>query len=455
MFSKSSASLSLALYAAVFLAGTLFASSIARLVNIGSLFDFKRFLVITVIACSAFILSSARHLRGPQLAPSSVAALLVFFIVGCASAVSCAHPYWGFVELANIGLLVVAFFNCSICCNTLSKPAVCRALYWFTVLFSLLFLLQFSIKLLQHLMTATKPGIFSLISGFDNPRILNQLQVMLLPLLLLPFLLLSLRPFQRMSLLLMAGHWMVMMQTEARGAWLSLMIAVGLVSCFSLPAVRAVLLRAFFQSMLLGLILWALFVIALPYWVIGETNLRLRTGSSGRTELWLYVLNHIPEKFWLGYGPMSFAWADGKPLSNAHPHNASLQILYEYGFLAFLTLLLWVCSLLVTALKKLRSVAHQTTDTALLLSIMSALFYAQLSGVIVMPLTQLMLVCLIAFYHSSSSSPLTQRHKWMIALVTLGASAMVLSSYDNQQLKSNKVPRMWQQGLVSPLAQTR
>ena len=185
---------------------------------------------------------------------------------------------------------------------------------------------------------------------------------------------------------------MVMMQTEARGAWLSLMIAVGLVSCFSLPAVRAVLLRAFFQSMLLGLILWALFIIALPYWVIGETNLRFRTGSSGRTELWLYVLNHIPEKFWLGYGPMSFAWADGKPLSNAHPHNASLQILYEYGFLAFLTLLLWVCSLLVTALKKLRSVAHQTTDTALLLSIMSALFYAQLSGVIVMPLTQLMLV---------------------------------------------------------------
>ncbi|WP_348734669.1 O-antigen ligase family protein [Rheinheimera texasensis] len=354
MFSKSFAGLSLVLYAAVFLAGTLFASTIARITEVGSLFDFKRLLVISVIACSAFILSSARQLRSTTLSAESVVALLIFFSVGFISALASAQPYWGFVELANIGLLVLAFFICSICCSTLSKPSVFRALYWFTVLFSLILLLQFSLKLTQHLLNATKPGIFSLISGFDNPRVLNQLQVMLLPLLLLPFLLSPLRQFQLVSMLLMAGHRMVLLQTEARGACLSLLLAFGLINWFSTPAVRTVLLRAFFRAMMLGLVCWAVFIIVLPYWMIGDTNLRLRTGSSGRTELWLYTLNRIPDQFWLGHGPMSFAWADGKPLSNTHPHNASLQILYEYGFLGFVTLLCWVCYSLVATLRKLQ-----------------------------------------------------------------------------------------------------
>jgi O-antigen ligase len=451
LFSKSFAVLSLALYAAVFLAGTLFASSIARLTDLGSLFDFKRLLVIAVIACSAFILSPARQLRSTSLSATSVVALLVFFVVGVASALNSAHPYWSFVELANIGLMVLAFFICSICCGTLSKSSVFRALYWFTVLFSFILLLQFSLKLTQHLLTATKPGIYSLISGFDNPRILNQLQVMLLPLLFLPFLLSPLRPFQLLSLLLMAGHWMVMLQTEARGACLAILLAFGLVGWFSAPTVRTVLFRAFFLAMLLGLVYWAVFVIALPYWMIGDSNLRLRTGSSGRTELWLYTLNRIPEHFWLGHGPMSFAWGDGKPLPNAHPHNASLQILYEYGFLGFLPLLCWVCCMLSTALKKLRRPEHLSANTALLLSILSALFYAHVSGVIVMPLTQLMLVCLIAFYQPAiSNSPLTQQRKWLLAIAALAFSVMVLSSYDNQQLSSSKIPRLWQQGLVNP-----
>lgn len=456
MFSKSFAGISLALYAAVFLAGTLFASSIARIIEVGSLFDFKRLLVISVIACSAFILSSARQLRSTALSVESVIALLIFTFVGFVSALTSAYPYWSFVELANIGLLVLAFFICNICCSTLSKQSVFRAVYWFTVLFSLILLLQFSLKLSQHLLDATKPSIFSLISGFDNPRILNQLQVMLLPLLFLPFLQSHLRHFQQLSMLLMAGHWMVLLQTEARGACLSLLLAVGLVSWFTTPVDRTLFLRAFFRSMLLGLICWAVFVVAFPYWMIGDTNLRLRTGSSGRSELWLYTLNRIPEYFWLGHGPMSFAWDDGKPLANAHPHNASLQILYEYGFIGFATLLLWICYLLITALKKLRSSDHPPANTIVLMAILSALFYAQVSGVIVMPLTQLMLVCLIAFYQpQSGTSSVSNRQKWILSLAALVCSVVLLSSYDNQQLKSSKIPRLWQQGLVNTEELTR
>jgi len=451
VFLKLHAVFYLFLYAAVFLASTLLASSISRITDIGNLFDFKRFLVIGVIACSVLILASPRPLRGASLQPTSIMALLVFFTLGLISAVCSAKPYWGMVELANNGLLLITFFTCCICMHYVSKSSLFRGVYIFVAAFSLLFFIQFFIKLFIHMLEAKNPNMFGLISGFDNPRILNQLQVMLLPLLLLPFVTSSLAKLQRLSVFLMSIHWMAMIQTEARGAILSLTLAGALVIYFSHPSQRKNLLKPLAQSMLAGLVLWAVFIVVMPYLLVGEANLRLRTGSSGRTELWLYVLNAVPDNFWLGFGPMSFAWAEGKPLMNAHPHNSSLQILYEYGFLAFMVLLIWVMKMLHTALKKITSDLHQETDTVVLFSILSALCYSQFSGVIVMPITQLMLVFLIALYHYKSNiCHISSQVRWLIPASTLLLATFVFSSYEHQQLQDLKMPRLWQHGLISP-----
>lgn len=451
MFLKLHAVFSLFLYAAAFLASTLLASSISRITDIGNLFDFKRFLAISVILSSVLILASPRQLRGARLQPTSIVALLTFFILGMISAIYSAKPYWGMVELANCGLLLIAFFTCCICMNYVSKRSLFRGVYIFVAAFSLLFLMQFVIKLLIHMLEAKKPGMFSLISGFDNPRILNQLQVMLLPLLLLPFITLSLAKYQRLSVFLMAIHWMAMIQTEARGAILSLTLAGALVLYFNRAADRKTILKPLAQSILVGLALWAVLIVVIPYLLIGETNLRFRTGSSGRAELWLYALNSIRDNFWLGLGPMSFAWAEGKPLFNAHPHNSSLQILYEYGFLVFLVLLIWVTRALHIALKKIDSDLHRETDTVVLFSILSALCYSQLSGVIVMPITQLMLVFLIALYHyQSNTCNVSIKMRWVIPASALLLATFIYSTYEHQQLQHLKMPRLWQHGLISP-----
>lgn len=449
MFLKLHAVFSLFLYAAVFFASTLFASSIARITDIGNLFDFKRFLAISVILSSVLILASPRQLRGASLKPTSIAALLTFFILGLISALSSTNPYWGIVELANCGLLLIAFFTCCICMNYVSKQSLFRGVYFFVAAFSLLFLIQFVLKLLIHMLEAKKPGMFSLISGFDNPRILNQLQVMLLPLLLLPFMTSSLAKYQRFSVFLMAIHWMAMIQTEARGAILSLTLAGAVVLYFSRIPDRKTILKPFAQSMSLGLILWAVLIVAVPYLLIGETTLRFRTGSSGRAELWLYVINAIPDNFWLGFGPMSFAWAEGKPLFNAHPHNASLQILYEYGFLSFLVVIVWLIRSLHIALKKITSDLHQETDTIVLFSILSALCYSQFSGVIVMPITQLMLVFLVSLYHyKSNTCNVSIEVRWVIPASAILLATFIYSSYQHEQLQHLKMPRMWQHGLI-------
>jgi hypothetical protein len=114
-------------------------------------------------------------------------------------------------------------------------------------------------------------------------------------------------------------------------------------------------------------------------------------------------------------------------------------------------LLIWVMKMLHTALKKITSDLHQETDTVVLFSILSALCYSQFSGVIVMPITQLMLVFLIALYHYKSNiCHISSQVRWLIPASTLLLATFVFSSYEHQQLQDLKMPRLWQHGLISP-----
>ncbi len=451
MFTARSATLPLALFTLVFFCGTLFLPVFSRIVEIPSTLDFKRFLLIGAMITSVLTLSLAKQLRYTPISLKTSLVLLVFFSCGLISTWWSPYPYWSLVDLANYGFLLLAFFLLNICITSCTPSVVCRWMFWVTCLFSIIFFCEYFAKFAVMMFESKRVGTSSLIAGFENPRMFNQLQVMLVPLLLQPFFLPSSLNKKYLAMALMAGHWMVLFQTEARGAVLALTLAFGLAQAFCTREQRRIMLKIYALSLFIGLLLWLIVLVLIPLAFVGNSRLALRTDSSGRLEMWLLVLQQLPSNLWFGNGPMSFAWAPPTTLVSAHPHNASLQLLYEYGLLACLPFALWVMYKLASALKSMRRVAHSPFYISVLISVVAAAIYAQLTGFIVVPFTQLMLITILALFHAIArdiNRPVL--NKMPFAVLALTVAGFVLSSYQHQQFDQTERPRLWQFGLLAP-----
>lgn len=365
------------------------------------------------------------------------------------------HIYWSIVEVENIGLLIISFCLFIICFNSIDKDKLIFLVYIFALTFSILTFIQCIILLRSSYIHAQGFGIHGLISGYVNVRFFNQLQVMLIPLLLLPFYFLHLFKFRIISIIIMALHWMVILQSEARGSLISL-IFVAVLLYFILPREsRKNFSRPLLQSMLLGILLWLILIIAIPSWLIGHTDFKVRTGSSGRLDLWLYVIRTIPEHLWFGYGPMAFAWAPDKPLPHAHPHNAFMQLLYEYGVI---TTVLVSSGLLIWIYRKLRHLQKdmEPQNIVVMYSILSGIVYSMFSGVIVMPFSQLILTFLFAFISKSELKTcykMTNFTRFLIFLYIVSISTLLFNSYQTQDLEGvypkTLYPRIWVNGVIN------
>ena len=121
--------------------------------------------------------------------------------------------------------------------------------------------------------------------------------------------------------------------------------------------------------------------------------------SLGRYELWKYAISLIAKFPLLGVGPLHFAF-NSKAFYDissynlaAHPHNSLLLIASEWGLIV--TLL--VCIVIVWAgikwIKNLLGKDELAQDglISLTISLNAGIFYSLISGVTVMPLSQVML----------------------------------------------------------------
>jgi len=337
---------------------------------------------------------------------------------------------------------------------------VLYSFYAFSLLISALTACHYFLLLTFHYFDAQSLSIHSLLPAYANARFFNQIQVMLLPLLLLSFVLPALRPFKRVSMVFLAIHWLMLLQTEARGAILALVMALAVLLVFLAKELRKCLLRVVLRSIFFGVGLWLLLIVILPYWITDTTSVQIRTGSSGRIDLWLYVLQVIPERLWTGFGPMSFSWADNKPLPNAHPHNVVMQLLYEYGVVVCIIITAWVVQAAYRCLTSLKRIENKGV-IPVFYAVLSALIYSLVSGVMVMPLAQLLLVGLLSVWTALlskgdvtkeilSGAGNTCGSGCRIGLLglTLIAAYSVQSSYHNLQLTPHFMPRIWVNGLI-------
>ncbi len=439
--------------------GSLLSGYLSGFAGLGNSYDLKRILVIVFVVVAMVLLSCRKSVPITILSPYTCWVVCVIFILGFISALNSKHPFWSLLELANFLLLFCLFYIVGVLIADIGKTVVLQYFFWFALFFSVCISVKFFLLLLFHAFDANRPDVHSLVAGFMNVRFFNQLQVMLMPLLCLSFYIEQLNKYKQAAMLAFSVLWLILLQSEARGALLAMVVAAFVVYSFLPVDLRKAFIRPIMKAVAIGTLLWLVLIIIIPLFIFDSQIWQLRTNSSGRIDMWIYILQTIPECVWLGYGPMSFAWAEAKPLPNAHPHNALLQFLYEFGLVTFVFVSSWSVLKLATMLKKLelfltqqtvierntnKQIQREETDIVLVFALCSVWVYAMFDGVIVMPLSQALLAALLTLNcHDNKLIELSIPWRIAAVAVVLVLGGVLVSSLADPELNLQMYPRLW------------
>jgi len=312
-------------------------------------------------------------------------------------------------------------------------------------------------------------------SGFSNVRFFNQFQIWSISLLALPLLIYPTLDKRLLTFLkFIAVGWAILLfASDSRGAIASVFIAMILTLCIFKNHAKP-FLKLNSLILLTGAIAYVLLFKLAPFLLgnqvtMGWQSIEQLSHSSGRIALWQIAIQYIIDNPWLGIGPMHYAYYPGP--TNAHPHNSFLQWACEMGIPS--TLL--VISLIFTGLYSWVKKFYKLTKTetlyvpshlwiGLFCTLCSGLIYSLVSGVIVMPLSQIMMVLIIGwmlgiYFQDQETKPASQlQHiSFMllagVTLITLTYTVLPsllprLNSYTDLPYQDYPIiaPRFWQIG---------
>lgn len=324
-------------------------------------------------------------------------------------------------------------------------------------------------------------NVLELYHGFSNVRFFGHVQTLLIPFLLLPALWWGNTPARRGLLWIVPlGWWMLVIGSGSRGTWVALLVGAVAVLLFAGRPGRD-WLRGQLAALAGGAACYLLFILWLPQWLAQPATFLHRAGEimslSLREVLWMESLQFFREHPWLGLGPMHYAQAGVRVA--AHPHNAVLQWLAEWGLPATL-LLTTVCATAGLAFAGyVRRAVQAGRDhpaqlrAALLAALAGIAAQSMVDGTLIMPVSQTLLALLCGWAmglyleerQGAARSSLPGRAA--VAAVTLIAAVMVvrgiapeigviaereqayLAAYppENPALP-NLMPRFWTQGRI-------
>lgn len=258
------------------------------------------------------------------------------------------------------------------------------------------------------------------LTGFSNIRSFNQYQLWTLGLIALPLLTFDFKKkYTRYYLHSgLACWWGLLFYSASRGALLACFIGFLLTAAIykklAWPFIRLQLIyisAGFFSYQILFLLI--------PYLrgftVVAGTI--MRDTISDRVGLWSQAVNLIQNNPLFGIGPMHFSWHS--PIS-AHPHNSVLQLMTEWGLPAALLILCIAGYGLFCWLKKFNVTTIQTETKlnrnlaiVLFFSITTNATYSLVDGVIVMPISQVMMFTtiglMLGFYGYGNPMSVTKK----------------------------------------------
>ncbi len=244
--------------------------------------------------------------------------------------------------------------------------------------------------------------------GYSNPRYFNQLQTWCLPFLVLAYLSVSqstqithklksyLKPLIFFST---ATYISLIFITEARGTLVAYMLSIPLLWFYlgrKFNAFGAKFLLLWIASIALYLVISGLIPLLLEINLVGSGTVG-NTGivshsDNGRLHLWRVTIDSIAQNPIFGIGPIMFGSSSGL---FGHPHNSILWFAVEWGIIGALIFTSVSAYLLFTYLKSVKQVDIGNlnltlTSHTLSLSLVSAIIHSFVSGVYLMPASQIL-----------------------------------------------------------------
>ena len=388
-------------------------SSFLRLTNAGY-HDDQRALEVLCLSLGALLLILNLWCGRPVWvsARKPVAGLItIFFLFGFFSSVAAYSTRHALYEWSSFGLLLLLAWIIAneVACNpeqqldqVLLVLGLGCAFYVFKVALVYVWVLQ----------SGTQPHASEFIIGFNSYRFFNHIQTISLPLLGL----LTLRSAQRGSAganrarywwLLLSLWWMLLFVSAGRGTLVGIVAGMTMAIFWcrqqALPWCRVMLLSAIAGLAAYGVffLLFPMLMGLQPFGLLnGIVDRSIENPSSSRGALWQRAIEMTMSHPLLGAGPLHFAHY-GRDINNgAHPHSWPLQIAAEWGIPAllclsaviFITFRRLLGSARMIALNDLQNQAVLTTWLATGIAILTD---GLVSGLIVMPSSQLWIVIYI------------------------------------------------------------
>jgi O-antigen ligase len=352
--------------------------------------DLARIGQVFLLALGALALLS----RGAASISIRVDCALALLGLSLASAMTAALPNVALQELALDVGLIAAVQAWAACCREWNPVDILKIPVLASCLYVSLQLLVFALAMANN----APPRSWLLAFGYDNPRFLNHVQTLVLPLLVCASSNAGLaRAWRRAAWGAGALSMATLAATFGRGTALALLASGVLAAAFCGQPGRAYA-RRLVRIALAGLAIHLLLFLALPELLGLGSSFRAvlvteGAGDHSRLLLWRIALDDIRAHPWLGIGPMHYAHYPNP--TAAHPHNIYLQIAAELGLPAFALIAACVWRLMRRAWQGLRAMpAGPEAELALaaFVACLSALFDGVVSGNFVMPMSQMWIV---------------------------------------------------------------
>lgn len=365
-------------------------------------YDEQRIVLVLLLAAAGLCFTSRLGYRRPPCPQPLSSLALVLTAFGVVSAAFSPVPYYAYLEV-GVFLLIIAGI-CLISEQSGDEPVV-RSLILPMLGGSVVFYGLVALLVLAAVWTKGEALAWpEPVHNFVNRRFLNQWQSWMLP--LLPALLYSAVPrcrpwlFQAFIILFFGLFWALLFHTAGRGTLYGLVGSSLIIALlFGRPGIKWVGIQVLAAA--LGLVLAALILdMNLPGASdgVGRQAHLMTADSPGRVMLWGASAELVRENPWLGIGPMQFAAL--LPSVAAHPHSFPIQIAVEWGLPAALLLgaaVFWgLFRWLAFARNRIRAAACPAWERFYILSLTGSILtaggHSLVSGIVVMPISQLMLV---------------------------------------------------------------
>lgn len=417
-------------------------------------FNGKRILGVIVLLLIPLVVLVNRPLRAAfgqqqQIVPLWVSIfLLLVFTIGIVSALRFERPEYGLVEMAVPALLIIAVLATA-ASRRLAGEDFDRLAILIIVATGVMVLVTEGMGMLVAWSQGLEFSFSRMLIRFTHPRFYNQLQTYSIPLIVtLPFIF-STRKFLRLAAVALLGcQWCLVLMSGGRGTFVSVLVAMT-VTAFVFPSIR----RSWLVLHVLGILLSVLLFVGVNEAqqsvhkqqgrFLKESIGRSFLDSTGRNDMWARSVAQAKASPFLGSGPARYS-CDAPLTLPSHPHNFPMRVLSEMGWIAFI-LVIMVCGwlgwrLLLNSRRTLEGNDTQPVLTAMLFcSVLAGAIHAFVSGVLIMPASQIMTVlaaawCLGRFKPAPRSNPGSQ----MPAIAVLGVCillASVLTTFSVRELQ--------------------